>query len=62
VNVLGNAVATLAIARMGGALDVATFEDELRRPRADVSDDPPDIDAHPRESVLESVSVNRRFL
>ena len=31
VNVLGNAIATLAIARMEGALDVATFESELRR-------------------------------
>lgn len=32
VNVLGNAIATLAIARMERALDVATFESELRRP------------------------------
>jgi aerobic C4-dicarboxylate transport protein len=32
VNVLGNAVATLAIARMERALDVTTFEAELRRP------------------------------
>jgi aerobic C4-dicarboxylate transport protein len=32
VNVLGNAVATLAIARMERAIDVSTFESELRRP------------------------------
>src|SRR5262245_15977851 len=32
VNVLGNAVATLAIARMEGAIDVRTFAAELRRP------------------------------
>ena len=32
VNVLGNAVATLVIARMERALDVPTFESELRRP------------------------------
>jgi aerobic C4-dicarboxylate transport protein len=32
VNVLGNAIATLAIARMEGALDVPRFEAELRRP------------------------------
>ena len=32
VNVLGNAIATLAIARMERALDQATFEAELRRP------------------------------
>jgi len=32
VNVLGNAIATLAIARMEQALDVARFESELRRP------------------------------
>ena len=32
VNVLGNAIATLAIARMERALDVQTFESELRRP------------------------------
>ena len=32
VNVLGNAIATLAIARMEQALDVARFETELRRP------------------------------
>ena len=32
VNVLGNAIATLVIARMEKALDVATFESELRRP------------------------------
>ena len=32
VNVLGNAIATLVIARMERALDVATFESELRRP------------------------------
>lgn len=31
VNVLGNAIATLAIARLENALDVATFEAELRR-------------------------------
>ncbi|NOT26168.1 MAG: cation:dicarboxylase symporter family transporter [Acidobacteria bacterium] len=31
VNVLGNAIATLAIARMEGALDVPRFEAELRR-------------------------------
>jgi len=31
VNVLGNAIATLAIARMEKGLDVATFESELRR-------------------------------
>jgi len=53
VNVLGNAVATLAIARMEGALNVATFEHELRRPRADVSDDPSDIDDRRREAVFE---------
>jgi aerobic C4-dicarboxylate transport protein len=32
VNVLGNAVATLVIARMEGALDLPTFTSELRRP------------------------------
>jgi aerobic C4-dicarboxylate transport protein len=32
VNVLGNAIATLAVARMERALDVLTFESELRRP------------------------------
>ena len=32
VNVLGNAIATLVIARMERALDVARFESELRRP------------------------------
>jgi aerobic C4-dicarboxylate transport protein len=32
VNVLGNAIATLAVARMERALDDATFESELRRP------------------------------
>ena len=32
VNVLGNAIATLVIARMERALDVATFESELRHP------------------------------
>jgi aerobic C4-dicarboxylate transport protein len=32
VNVLGNAIATLAIARMEHALDVPRFETELRRP------------------------------
>jgi aerobic C4-dicarboxylate transport protein len=32
VNVLGNAIATLAIARTERAIDVATFESELRRP------------------------------
>ena len=32
VNVLGNAIATLVIARMEQALDVPTFESELRRP------------------------------
>ena len=32
VNVLGNAIATLVIARMEKALDVPTFESELRRP------------------------------
>src|SRR5687767_3313708 len=32
VNVLGNAIATLAIARMEGAIDVTRFESELRRP------------------------------
>jgi aerobic C4-dicarboxylate transport protein len=32
VNVLGNAIATLAVARMERALDVPRFESELRRP------------------------------
>ena len=32
VNVLGNAIATLVIARMEKALDLPTFESELRRP------------------------------
>jgi aerobic C4-dicarboxylate transport protein len=32
VNVLGNAIATLAVARMEHAIDVPTFESELRRP------------------------------
>ena len=32
VNVLGNAIATLAMARMEGGLDLARFEAELRRP------------------------------
>lgn len=31
VNVLGNAIATLVIARMEQALDVRRFESELRR-------------------------------
>ena len=40
VNVLGNAIATLVIARMEQALDVPTFESELRRPaEADVPAD-----------------------
>jgi aerobic C4-dicarboxylate transport protein len=40
VNVLGNAIATLVIARMEQALDVPTFESELRRPAgADVPAD-----------------------
>ena len=40
VNVLGNAIATLVIARMEQALDVATFASELRRPAgADVAAD-----------------------
>jgi len=40
VNVLGNAIATLVIARMEKALDVPTFESELRRPAgADVPAD-----------------------
>ena len=40
VNVLGNAIATLVIARMEQALDVPTFESELRRPAgADVAVD-----------------------
>jgi len=40
VNVLGNAIATLVIARMEQALDVPTFEAELRRPAgADASAD-----------------------
>jgi hypothetical protein len=30
VNVLGNAVATLAIARLERAIDTSTFESELR--------------------------------
>jgi aerobic C4-dicarboxylate transport protein len=34
VNVLGNAIATLAVARMERALDAAQFESELRRPGA----------------------------
>ena len=32
VNVLGNAIATLVIARMERAIDVPTFEAELHRP------------------------------
>ena len=40
VNVLGNAIATLVIARMERALDVPRFESELRRPGgADVPGD-----------------------
>jgi aerobic C4-dicarboxylate transport protein len=40
VNVLGNAVATLAIARMERAIDTPTFERELHRPAgADVPGD-----------------------
>ena len=39
VNVLGNAIATLVIARMEQALDVPTFESELRRPAGDVPAD-----------------------
>ena len=40
VNVLGNAVATLVIARMERALDMATFQAELHRPAgADVAGD-----------------------
>ena len=40
INVLGNAIATLVIARMEKALDVPTFESELRRPAgADVPAD-----------------------
>jgi aerobic C4-dicarboxylate transport protein len=40
VNVLGNAIATLAVARMERALDVTRFESELRRPvGADVAVD-----------------------
>jgi aerobic C4-dicarboxylate transport protein len=41
VNVLGNAVATLAIARMEGAIDMPTFESELHVPAgADAPGDP----------------------
>jgi Na+/H+-dicarboxylate symporter len=32
VNVLGNAIATLAVARMERAIDLPTFEAELHRP------------------------------
>jgi len=40
VNVLGNAIATLVVARMEKALDVPTFESQLRRPAgADVPAD-----------------------
>ena len=41
VNVLGNAIATLAIARMEHAIDVPTFESQLRRPAG--SDVPADM-------------------
>ena len=46
VNVLGNAIATLAIARMERALDEAKFESELRRPvGAEVPVEGVDLDA-----------------
>ena len=49
VNVLGNAVATLAIARMEKAIDLHTFESELRRPAGtDIAADV--VDVEPRRS------------
>ena len=36
VNVLGNAIATLVIARMERAIDVQRFESELRRGASDI--------------------------
>jgi aerobic C4-dicarboxylate transport protein len=48
VNVLGNAIATLVIARMERALDVATLDSELRRPvGVDVPIDTVEIDRAP---------------
>jgi aerobic C4-dicarboxylate transport protein len=45
VNVLGNAIATLVMARMERALDVPTFESELQRPvGADMPIDGPEVD------------------
>jgi hypothetical protein len=45
VNVLGNAIATLVIARMEKALDVARFESELRRPAG--ADVPLEVELEP---------------
>jgi aerobic C4-dicarboxylate transport protein len=55
VNVLGNAVATLAIARMEKAIDLHTFASELRRSvGADIAAD--DVDVEPRR---QDVAVHR---
>jgi Na+/H+-dicarboxylate symporter len=57
VNVLGNAIATLAIARMAKALDVRTFESELRRPvGADVALDEGDIGRDRRDELPTAVT------
>jgi len=45
VNVLGNAVATLVIGRLEGALDQRTFQSELRHPVAAEAADVSEVDS-----------------
>jgi aerobic C4-dicarboxylate transport protein len=53
VNVLGNAIATLVIARMEQSLDVARFESELRRPvGAEVPFDDVELEREREHSAL----------
>jgi aerobic C4-dicarboxylate transport protein len=57
VNVLGNAIATLVMARMERALDVPRFESELRRPLgADVPFDAVEIDRSRPEELPTTVT------
>ena len=53
VNVLGNAVATLAIARMEKAIDLHTFESELRRPvGTDIAADAVDVEPRRQDVAM----------
>jgi aerobic C4-dicarboxylate transport protein len=53
VNVLGNAVATLAIARMEKAIDLRTFESELRRPvGTDIAADAVDVEPRRQDVAM----------